>query len=40
MYDREIVMDTLQKISKAIDMIMERASAEAIRMSCSALPTG
>ena len=27
MYDREIVMDTLQKISKAIDMIMERASA-------------
>jgi len=27
MYDQEIVMDSLRKISKAIDTIMERASA-------------
>jgi hypothetical protein len=26
MYDREIVMDSLQKISKAIETILERAA--------------
>ena len=37
MYDQEIVMDSLRKIGKAIDTIMERASAVSNRMSYSAL---
>ena len=30
MYDREIVMDSLQKISKAIETILERAAVGAM----------
>lgn len=36
MYDREIVMDSLQKISKAIETILERAAVVTDLTTCSA----
>ena len=36
MYDREIVMDSLQKIRKAIETIMERAAVVSDPENCYA----
>ena len=36
MYDREIVMDSLQKIRRAIETIMERAAVSATPTNCYA----